>query len=338
MELYEFARPSLLSGKTVLFVHGFASSGRSGTARSLRVLLPETEILAPDIPVDPHEAFAFLRSLVAERRPDVILGTSMGGMYSEMLYGIDRILVNPAFQLADTILKNNGLGRKEFHNPREDGQKDFLVTKGMLEDFREVSSHCFEGVNREEQQRVFALFGRRDTLVFTHDLTREHYTQCISYDGEHSLNDTALLYSVLPVMQWIDDRQRGISRPSVLLAFDDVLRYRHNGETASAALKAVHFLAQRFDLQFVIGGEADGWKEMEEKRAWVEENIGVPAWNRTVLTTRKDLLLGDYLVDAHPEDARGDSFMGTLVPFGGPGFRDWEETMTYFARICGESR
>lgn len=338
MELYEFARPALMSGKTILFVHGFASSGRSGTARALRTLLPEAEVLAPDLPVDPHEAMALLRGLVAERRPDLILGTSMGGMYAEQLYGFDRILVNPAFQLADTILKNNGLGRKEFHNPREDGQKDFLVTKGLLEEFREVSSHCFEGVCEEEKKRVFALFGRRDTLVFTHDLTREHYPQCISYDGEHSLVDSSLLHSVLPVIQWIDDRQRGIQRPSVLIVFDGALRYRHNGEAVSASLKAVEYLAQRFDLQFVVGGEADGWEAMEDKRKWMEDSIGVPVWNRTVLTTRKDLLLGDYLVDAHPEENGGDSFMGTVIRLGAPDFRDWEETITFFARICGDTR
>jgi predicted esterase YcpF (UPF0227 family) len=338
MDLFEFARPSLMSGKTLLFVHGFASSGRSGTARSLRVLMPEAEVIAPDLPVGPHEAIALLRRIVEERRPDVILGTSMGGMYAEQLYGIDRILVNPAFQLADTILKNNGLGRKEFHNPREDGQKDFLVTKGLLEEFREVSGQCFSGITTEELTRVFALFASRDTLVFTHDLTREHYPQCIGYDGEHSLNDSALLHSVLPVIQWIDDRQRGINRPTVLIAFDDVLRYRHNGETASAALKAVHFLAQRFEVQFVVSGDSDGWESMEEKRKWLAENIGVPAWDRVSLTTRKDLLLGDYLVDAHPDECRGEGFMGTLVPFGAPNFRDWEETMTYFARLCGEKR
>ena len=338
MELYEFARPALMSGKAILFVHGFASSGRSGTARALRTLLPEAEVLAPDLPVDPHEAMALLRGLVAERRPDLILGTSMGGMYAEQLYGIDRILVNPAFQLADTILKNNGLGRKEFHNSREDGQNDFLLTKGLLEEFREVSSHCFEGVCDEEKKRVFALFGRRDTLVFTHDLTREHYPQCISYDGEHSLVDSSLLHSVLPVIQWIDDRQRGIQRPSILIVFDDALRYRHNGEAVSASLKAVEYLAQRFDLQFVIGGDADGWEAMEDKRKWMEDSIGVPVWNRTVLTTRKDLLLGDYLVDAHPEENGGDSFMGTVIRLGAPDFRDWEETITFFARICGDTR
>ena len=185
---------------------------------------------------------------------------------------------------------------------------------------------------------MFALFGRRDTLVFTHDLTREHYPQCISYDGEHSLVDSSLLHSVLPVIQWIDDRQSGIQRPSILIAFDDALRYRHNGEAVSASLKAVEYLAQRFDLQFVVSGDADGWGAMEDKRKWMEDSIGVPVWNRTVLTTRKDLLLGDYLVDAHPDENGGDSFMGTVIRLGAPDFRDWEETITFFARICGDTR
>ena len=70
----------------------------------------------------------------------------------------------------------------------------------------------------------------------------------------------------------------------------------------------------------------------------IEEHVGVPAWDRTVIATRKDLLLGDYLVDAHLDECLGVSFMGTTIPFGAPDFRDWEETMTFFARICGESR
>ena len=338
MELYEFARPELMAGKKVLYIHGFASSGSSGTVRSLRTLLPEAEVIAPDVPVPPHEALALLRGLVAEQRPDLVMGTSMGGMYAELMHGVDRILVNPAFQLADTILKNNGLGRKAFQNPRRDGQKDFLVTKGLLEEFREVSSHCFEAVDAQERKRVFALFGRRDTLVDTHDLTREHYPQCIAFDGEHSLNNSSLLHSVLPVIQWIDDRQEGRSRPTVLIAFDDVLRYRHNGEAVSASLKGVEFLARRFDLRFVVDGPGDGWQEMEDKRSWLEEHIGVHAWERTVLATRKDMLLGDYLIDAHPDECSGDGVMGTVVRLGAPDFRDWEETITFFARICGESR
>lgn len=337
MELYEYARPQLMEGKTILYVHGFASSGQNGTVKTLRLLLPQAEVVAPDLPVEPAEAMALLRSIVEERKPDLIISTSMGAMYAEMLYGVDRILVNPAFQLADTILKNNGLGRREFHNPRQDGQKDFLVTKGLLESFREVSSRCFAAVDEDEKSRVFALFGLHDTLVHTHDMTREHYPQCIMFDGEHYLNDAALLHSVLPVVQWIDDRQRGVVRPSVMIAFDDVLRFRHNGEMVGAASKAAQFLAVRYDLQFVIADDADRWEEMEERRRWLEAYIGVPAWNRVSLTTRKDLLMADYLVDAHPDEFCGDAFMGTVVEFGSDAFKDWNDTMVYFARLNGEA-
>ena len=337
MELYEYARPQLMAGKKILYIHGFASSGTNGTVKTLRLLLPQAEVIAPDLPVEPEEALQLLRSIVDASAPDLVIGTSMGGMYAELLHGIDRILVNPAFQLADTLLKNNGLGRQTFHNPRADGQKDFLVTKGLLESFREVSSHCFEAVDEDEKKRVFALFGVHDTLVHTRDLTREHYPQCIPFDGEHYLNDGALLHSVLPVIQWIDDRQNGVSRPSVIIAYDDVLRFLHNGEMVGAASKAVQFLAARFDLHFVICGAADAWDEMLAKRKWVEDFIGVPSWNRFSLTTHKELLMGDYLIDRHPDECGGNDFMGTLIEFGSDTFKDWNDVMVFFARICGES-
>ena len=60
MELYEYARPGLFAGKTILYVHGFASSGASGTVGRLRLLLPQATVIAPDLPVDPHEAIALL--------------------------------------------------------------------------------------------------------------------------------------------------------------------------------------------------------------------------------------------------------------------------------------
>lgn len=41
----------------------------------------------------------------------------MGGMYAEMLYGYDRILVNPAFQMGDTMLKHGMLGKNTFLIP-----------------------------------------------------------------------------------------------------------------------------------------------------------------------------------------------------------------------------
>ena len=154
MELYEYARPDIMSGKKVLYLHGFASSGQNGTVKTMGTLLPSAEIIAPDIPVEPVEAMDMLKKLCEAEKPDLIIGASMGAMYAEMLRGYDRILVNPAFKLADTILKNNGLGRQAFHNPRRDGQTSFLVNKGLIEAFREVSSHNFEGIEPDSSDPV----------------------------------------------------------------------------------------------------------------------------------------------------------------------------------------
>ena len=46
----------------LIYFHGFGSSAASGTIRTLREMLPDFEVIAPDIPVDPAEALPFLRA------------------------------------------------------------------------------------------------------------------------------------------------------------------------------------------------------------------------------------------------------------------------------------
>ena len=249
MELYEYAMPGLMAGKKVLYVHGFASSGQTGSVHTLRLLLPDAAVIAPDLPVEPAEAMDLLRDVVSDENPDLIIGTSMGGMYAEMLYGIDRIIVNPAFQLADTILKNNGLGRREFHNKRADGGTSFLVTKTLLEHFRDVSSHCF-GKAEEDRERVFGLFGTRDNMVHTFDLFHAHYPQAVHFDGEHHLNDSVIVHSVLPVIRWIDDRQNGVSRPVIFISLSDKLVNHSSGMRG-----AVETLCRNYDVHIQHSGQ-----------------------------------------------------------------------------------
>ena len=88
--------------KIVLYIHGFASAGSSGTATQMRSHLypKDTEVLSPDVPVSPLEAIAFLKAFVERERPDLIMGTSMGAMYAEQLRATPRILVNPSFHMA----------------------------------------------------------------------------------------------------------------------------------------------------------------------------------------------------------------------------------------------
>ena len=71
--------PELMSGKTVLYVHGFASSGQSGTVARLREVMPNAHVIAPDLPLHPDEAIAFFRSLY--RFPLLISNTTFFASY-----------------------------------------------------------------------------------------------------------------------------------------------------------------------------------------------------------------------------------------------------------------
>lgn len=330
MELYEYARPALMAGKKILYVHGFASSGQNGSVKTLWLLMPQAEVIAPDLPVEPFEAMNLLRNMMESEKPDLIIGTSMGAMYAEMLYGVDRILVNPAFQLADTLLKNNGLGRQEYHNPRQDGETSFLVTKTLLEHFREVSSHCFERA-AEDQDKVFGLYGIHDTLVHTFDLFSEHYPQAIRFDGEHYLNDNAILHSVLPVIQRIDDRQRNIQKPVLFISLSDRIINHSSGFAKSVATLAVHY-----DVHIVAGVPYNTPALCQKVIEWCETNLGVPVWNRVTITNHKNLLLADYLIDAEPEENGASDFMGTMIHFGSDAFKTWEDVLIYFERLGGQ--
>ena len=124
--------PELMQGKKIMYVHGFGSSAQSGTVKLLRQLMPQAEVAAEDLPIHPEEAMTLLRDMCKKEQPDLIIGSSMGGMYTEMLYGYDRILVNPAFQMGDTMMKHDMLGKQTFANPRKDGVQEFIVTKSLV--------------------------------------------------------------------------------------------------------------------------------------------------------------------------------------------------------------
>lgn len=192
--------------KTILYIHGYASAGSTGTAIILRNILygKDVQVLSPDVPVSPAEAFTFLKSFVAEHHPNLIVATSMGAMYAEQLRGIPRILVNPSFHMA-RLLTFRGMGRQEFRNKREDGAKDFKVDKDMISEFKEVEKHSFEGITDAERTLTWGLFGTRDKNVNCQPDWRKHYgtSHMRLFDGEHFLNDQILKKEVLPLINEI---------------------------------------------------------------------------------------------------------------------------------------
>lgn len=190
----------------ILYIHGFASSGSTGSATQLRNHFYPLgiEVLSPDVPVSPLQAMSFLHQHVADDTPDLIVATSMGAMYAEQLRGIPRILVNPSFHMA-RLLTFGGARRQAFRNKRQDGATEFKIDRQLIDQFRAVEHDSFAGITTEDRQLVYGLFGSNDRKVNCQDLFRKHYgtARFHIFQGEHYLNGKVLDTVVTPLCHQI---------------------------------------------------------------------------------------------------------------------------------------
>ncbi|MBQ7686579.1 MAG: hypothetical protein IJT28_05035 [Bacteroidaceae bacterium] len=186
----------------IIYFHGFASSGATGTAESLRRMLPEVQVISPDIPVDPSEALPYLRRLCEQEQPDLIIGTSMGAMYAQQMFGFRKILVNPSFNMS-TLSKVFRTGEHKFLNGRKDNAKTFKITKEIIQKQNMMERQQFKGITPFDRENTYGLFGIHDTTVNCYDLFKKYYTNAQRFDGEHHLNEKALRTAVVPLAKTI---------------------------------------------------------------------------------------------------------------------------------------
>lgn len=185
----------------MMYVHGFASSGSSGTVMSLRRHFPQWRVIAPDLPVDPFEAMELLRKTIDKEQPKLVIGTSMGGMYTQQLWGMPRIVVNPSFEMSRTLLFNH-IGKHKYTAKRKDGATEFRIDKQIVEQFKLMEQTQFDGIDDFEKLFVYGLFGDKDPVVHFQPLMAELYGEerCVWFDGEHRLNDTIVKRDLIPLI------------------------------------------------------------------------------------------------------------------------------------------
>ena len=189
--------------KKLLYLHGFASSGASGTVALLRHAYWERRktdkvvVLAPDIPVDPAEALPMLRDLAAREQPALIVGTSMGAMYAQQLRGFERICVNPSFGMSK-LYSRLSVGRHKWLNPRRDGALTFQVTKEIVAHFAEMEAHQFDGLDEVDRLFCHGLFGDADEFAAeARPIFERHYPgMSRTFAGGHRMN-AELVHAVL---------------------------------------------------------------------------------------------------------------------------------------------
>ena len=187
--------------KTIVYFHGFGSSGQSSTVKHLSKKLPQYTVLAPDIPVNPSEALPFLKKYCEENCPDLIIGTSMGAMYAMQMHNYTRICVNPALRMSELtdILKP---GTFEYFQPPLSGEKHFTITEETIQQFREMEAHMFDGVNQMNRLYCWGFFGDNDTTVNCREEFEKHFAPNITtFQGGHRMNNRTLDEVVLPFVE-----------------------------------------------------------------------------------------------------------------------------------------
>ena len=295
---------------------------------------PNSRVVAFDIPLHPAEGMAFLKEKVAQEKPHLIIGTSMGGMYTEMLYGVDRICVNPAFEMGQTMKEHGMTGKQVWQNPRQDGETEFMVTKALVKEYHEMTEQNFlqleamdAKAKAEEQRRVWGLFGDADPVVHTFDLYRSHYPQAAHFHGEHRMDDRSFMNGVVPVIRWIDDRQEGRERQIVYI---DASTLRDSYDKPKSSLvKAFQMLIETYQVYIVMPAPTNDHAALDANARWIEQYLSTPAHDHVIYTNRKPLLYGDFYVDMQPDA----DFMGTTIALGSDEFKTWEEVITFFERL-----
>ena len=137
--------------KTIVYFHGYGSSCRSNSATCLAKNLPEYNVIAPDIPVDPAEALPFLKGYCAENKVDLIIGTSMGGMYAQQMRGFVRICINPALNMS-TMSNVLRTGEHKFFNGRKDGQKTFRITRDIIQHHNKMERQQWNDITEWDRE------------------------------------------------------------------------------------------------------------------------------------------------------------------------------------------
>lgn len=103
----------------------------------------------------------------------------------------------------------------------------------------------------------------------------------------------------------------------------------HELNPIEGAVEAVNRLFKIYDVYFLSVPMWNVPLSFTGKRIWVEKHFGEKAEKRLILTHRKDLNIGAYLIDDRLKHGVED-FKGTHVHFGNEQFPNWEAVLLWF--------
>ena len=174
--------------KKILFLHGFYASGQCVPAVALKEAFEgEADVIMPDLPIHPKEAVSFIRRLINSEKPDLLIGNSCGSFYAQMVapvMGVPALLGNPHFQMTEFLKQR--IGEHQYKSPRKDGKQTFVIDETLIEEFAEMEAVQFNNSDSDFKDRIWGLFGEKDTLAHFEPTFLKYYSKSFHFPGGHT--------------------------------------------------------------------------------------------------------------------------------------------------------
>ena len=94
------------------------------------------------------------------------------------------------------------------------------------------------------------------------------------------------------------------------------------------AIEAIHKLKEKYDLFILSTAPWNNSSAWSDKLLWVKRYLPEVFYKRIIITHRKDLCVGDYLIDDRGKNGTSE-FCGEWIQFGSERFPDWSSILNY---------
>lgn len=148
----------------MMYIHGF----RSGANGSKREQLQQHfdgryRVIAPEVDANPETSLAKINEIIAREKPEIIVGTSLGGWMTLMCDSHDAqlVVVNPSTHPEQTLERWVGQELPYFCE-RLDGVQTYTLTREVLDKY---TRYDITDSIREKSDRIHALCSTADELI-----------------------------------------------------------------------------------------------------------------------------------------------------------------------------
>ena len=185
-----------------IYIHGLGSGASTSAVKAISKLLPQYKWHTLEMNEDLKESVAIIDKAVSDLKPEILMGTSLGGLYIMFtdlspVPWCKRIICNPACNIAEIIREKIGFGVKEYFVPRQDGIQQYVLDEDVCREFERDSR--LDLMTPGDASLNFAVFSIHDELIGPVGILenmdvcqRLGYTILIDDKGVHRLDKNSL--------------------------------------------------------------------------------------------------------------------------------------------------